>query len=88
MLSNRGQPRIEVVDGNHGNRGELELQHVYEGVDIQLDWASQAMSNLTRLWGRPVHLLTTIDERTVTLHHDGSTFKADGLKKSKYTSGK
>ncbi len=80
MLSNRGQPRIEVRDGNHANRGELELGHIHEGSDIQVDWASQTLRNLSLLWGRPVHLRTTVDDKPVTLSHDGTTFKAEGLK--------
>jgi len=87
MLSNRGQPRILVTDGNHANRGELELTHEHEGSDIQLSWAEQTMRNLSILWGRPVHLVSMIDEKKVTLHHDGDEFKVDGIsnaaKKSK-----
>jgi stage V sporulation protein R len=80
MLSNRGQPRIHVTDGNHSNRGELELTHQHEGMDIQLEWAESTMGNIARLWGRPVHLKTRVDDGEVTLHHDGDTFKAEGLK--------
>ena len=81
MLSNRGQPRIHVTNGNHSNRGELELTHQHEGMDIQLDWAEPTMRNLARLWGRPVHLKTRVDDKDVTLHHSGDTFRAEGLKK-------
>jgi stage V sporulation protein R len=80
MLTNRGDPRIEVTDGNHGNRGELELTHTFEGLDMQLDWASRTLQNLARLWGRPVHLKTIIDGDDVVLHHDGDRFTADGLR--------
>jgi stage V sporulation protein R len=80
MLSNRGDPRIRIVDGNHRNRGELELTHDHEGADIQLEWASRTLGNLAKLWGRPVHLKTTVDDAEVVLHHDGENFTADGLK--------
>lgn len=83
MLSNRGDPRIEVTDGNHANRGELELTHNHEGLDIQLQWASRTLGNLAKLWGRPVHLKTTVDGDEVVLHHDGAEFSADGLKKNR-----
>jgi len=79
MLSNGGNPVLQVTDGNHANRGELELTHTHEGPDIKLDWAAETMQNLAHLWGRPVHIVTRIDERDVTLHHDGSEFSADGL---------
>jgi stage V sporulation protein R len=80
MLSNRGQPRIRVTNGNHSNRGELELTHQHEDQDIQLEWAESTMCNIARLWGRAVHLVTRVDDAEVTLHHDGDVFKAEGLK--------
>jgi len=75
MLATRGTPRILVVDANAYNRGELLLQHPHEGMDIQLDWAGQVMKNLMHLWGRPVHLDTVIDGKTLRLSHDGVEFK-------------
>jgi len=80
MLSNRGNPRIFVTDGNHANRGELELTHQHEGTDIQVQWAEQTLRNVANLWGRPVHLVTQVDDNRVVLHHDGTEFKAEGLK--------
>ena len=82
MVSNRGQPRVYVTDGNHANRGELELTHEHEGVDIQIDLANQTLGNLSRAWGRPVHLRTTIEDKPAVFHHDGQTFKYDGPKVS------
>ena len=75
MLASRGTPRVYVVDGNHANRGELRLQHQHEGLDIQLDWARVTMHNLQALWGRPVHLDTTVDGKPIRLSQDGSEFK-------------
>ena len=80
MIGSRGQPRVQVTDGNHANRGELELTHEHEGVDIQLEWAQQALGNLAKLWGRPVHLKTNVEEKPAVLHHDGVTFTYDGPK--------
>ncbi len=82
MVGGRGQPRVSVTDGNHGNRGELELTHDHEGVDIQLDWAQQTLGNLATLWGRPVHLKTVIEDKPAQLHHDGRQFTYDGPKPS------
>jgi stage V sporulation protein R len=83
MLSNHGQPRIYVTDANHANRGELELTHHHEGLDIQLDWAGETLQNLAKLWGRPVHLLTAVDNKRVILHHDGTELTTEGLKPRK-----
>jgi stage V sporulation protein R len=53
---------------------------VHDGADIQLDWASQTLGNLARVWGRPVHLRTRIEDKDALLHHDGTDFKYDGPK--------
>lgn len=71
-LTNRGQPVISVVDGNHKNRGELYLEHTYSGVELQLEYARDTLENLYRLWTRPVHLQTILDDSKVILSFDGS----------------
>lgn len=75
MLASRGTPRIYVVDGNLGNRGELRLWHQHEGLDIQLDWASVTLANLQQIWSRPVHLDTIVDNKEIRLSHDGIELK-------------
>ncbi|MBW2255804.1 MAG: hypothetical protein JRI25_14555, partial [Deltaproteobacteria bacterium] len=55
--------------------GELLLVHQHEGLDIQMDWAGITLGNLTKLWGRPVHLETLLDGKPITLAHDGSNLK-------------
>jgi stage V sporulation protein R len=80
MISNHGQPRILVSDANHGNRGELELLHEYEEVDIQLQWATIVLGNLAKLWGRPVHLKTRMEGKDAVLHHTGEQFTYEGPK--------
>ncbi len=79
LLTNHGQPRIAVTDANRANRGELELTHVHEGVDLQLDWARETLGNVARIWGRPVCMLTRVEDREAILSHDGDTFTAQGI---------
>jgi len=57
-LTNLGYPIVELLDANHANRGELYLQHLYEGVELDLRKTRAVLENLRRLWGRPVHLKT------------------------------
>jgi stage V sporulation protein R len=76
-LTNRGRPILEVVDGNYGNRGELYLEHRYSGVELQLDYATDALANLQHLWGRPVRLATVLEGRHSVLSHDGKEFSLD-----------
>lgn len=77
MLTNFGQPLIEVVDGNHLNRGELVLSHVYEGVPLKLDLARETLANIQHLWSRPVHLETFVDDSPVVLSYDGTDHRME-----------
>ncbi|MCB9680852.1 MAG: SpoVR family protein [Alphaproteobacteria bacterium] len=75
MLASRGAPRIYVVDANVNGRHELLLDHPHEGLDIQLDYAERVLGNMARIWTRPVHLQTFLEDRPITLTHDGSTME-------------
>ena len=75
QLTNFGQPFIYVVDGNFRNKGELLLQHKYEGVDLKHDYARETLRNIQRIWGRPVNLDTVVDEKTRRISFDGEEFE-------------
>jgi stage V sporulation protein R len=70
-LTNFGQPFVEVEDANYLNRGELYLVHKHEGTDLKIDEAKDTLSNLFKIWTRPVHLETIIDEVKTLLTYDG-----------------
>jgi stage V sporulation protein R len=70
-LSNFGQPFIYLEDGNFKNRGELYLVHRFDGVPLKLEPARDAMANLFKIWGRPVHLQTVVDKRKKLLSFTG-----------------
>jgi stage V sporulation protein R len=72
MLTNFGQPTIEVADANHANRGELLLVHRFEGIPLKLDHAKETLENVQHLWKRPVSIETYIDDDPVVLSFDGS----------------
>ena len=63
QLTNFGQPLIELVDGNHANRGELYLQHRFEGAPLDVPFAQDTLRHLYTVWGRPVHIETQAPER-------------------------
>jgi stage V sporulation protein R len=73
-LTNFGQPFIYVEDGNYNNRGELYLRHRHEGVDLKMDYARDTMRNLHKIWTRPIHLETVIDDKKRLLSFDGRDF--------------
>lgn len=71
-LTNLGRPQIAIVDANHRNRGELLLDHEYTGVELRIDHARDTLENLYRLWSRPVHLRTVIEDVETVYSFDGS----------------
>ena len=72
-LTNHGRPFIYVVDGNFRNRGELYLKHRYAGVELKLDYARDTLANLAKLWARPVHIESVIDDKPTVLSFDGKS---------------
>jgi len=74
-LTNLGHPHIQVLNGNYENRSELLLEHIHEGVDLDLAFAKETLCNLAHIWTRPAHLLTKIDDRTILISHDGTNYK-------------
>ncbi|MFQ5637173.1 MAG: SpoVR family protein [bacterium] len=70
-LTNFGQPFIYVEDANYMNRGELFLSHRHEGVDLKIDEARDTLVNLYKIWNRPIHLKTVIDNSGTVLSFDG-----------------
>jgi stage V sporulation protein R len=71
QLTNQGQPVIEVVDGNFENKNELLLRHLHEGVDLHDEYARETLTNLHRIWKRPVHVATTRKGKGVLVSFDG-----------------
>jgi stage V sporulation protein R len=70
-MSNFGHPYLVVQDGDYQGRGELLLKHVFEGQELDLKYAERTMPYLHRLWGRPVHLETVLEERPHLLTYAG-----------------
>jgi len=71
-LTNLGRPIIYVRDANYKNRGELFLEHRYNGPELKLTDARDTLTNLYQLWKRPVHIETVVEQRTTVLSFDGS----------------
>jgi len=72
-LTNHGRPFIYVQDGNYRNRGELYLRHEYQGVELKQYYARDTLMNLQRLWGRPVHIETVVEDEQTVISYDGTT---------------
>jgi stage V sporulation protein R len=74
MLTNRGQPFIQVEDANFENRSELLLKHRHEGTDLDLGQAQDTMGNVFKVWSRPVNLLTKVEGKGKILRFDEEGF--------------
>jgi len=76
-LTNVGRPLIAVRDGNYKNRGELFLEHQFNGVELKTNYARDTLVNLQRLWTRPVHIETVLEGTTAVLSFDGAEHKIE-----------
>jgi len=51
------------------------LTHRHEGIDLRRDYAEDTLSNLVRIWRRPVALRTTMGDKPRLWRHDGAAFE-------------
>lgn len=79
QLTNFGQPIISVVDGNFRNRNELLLKHDHEGVDLKHEFTLEVVKNINRVWRRPVHIETVIDDVRRRVSFDGTNHQIEKI---------
>ena len=70
-MTNFGFPYIVVADGDYNGNRELYLKHLYESSELDERYAQKTLEHVYRLWGRPVHLETVVDEEKTVLRYDG-----------------
>lgn len=73
-LTNFGQPFIYVEDGNYNNRGEIYMRHRHEGIDLKMDYAREVMRSIHKIWTRPIHLETMVDDKRRLISFDGKDY--------------
>jgi len=79
QLTNFGQPIIKIENANFENRGELLLQHIHEGLDLQPNYMDATLKNLHVLWKRPVNLVTVMDNEPQLFRFDGKDYTKHSL---------
>lgn len=79
QLTNFGQPVIYVKDGNFKNRGELLLLHQHEGIDLKHDFALETLRNIFKIWRRPVHIETMVEDSRRRVTFDGSNHQVEKI---------
>lgn len=78
-MTNMGHPIIEVEDGNYKNRAELQLRHLHEGIDLEIEEGKDTLRSLYKLWKRPVNLVTIVEGQQKLLTFDGTEHKEQVL---------
>ncbi len=79
QMTNFGQPIIKIENANFENRGELLLQHVHEGLDLQPNYMDATMQNLFKLWRRPINMMTVMDNQAQLFRFDGTEYTRHSL---------
>ncbi|MGC7846623.1 SpoVR family protein [Desulforudis sp. 1088] len=70
-LVNCGYPYIVAADSDHNRRGELYLRHLYEGVELDVLYLEKTLPYVHRIWARPVHFETVLEEKPVVFSYNG-----------------
>ncbi|MBS4210732.1 SpoVR family protein [Bacillus sp. FJAT-50079] len=71
MRVNGGFPYITVNDGDYMKNGEMYLKHWYEGIELDLKYLEKVMPYIYQLWGRPVHMESVVENRSMMITYDG-----------------
>ena len=87
QMANFGQPIIKIENANFENRGELLLQHVHEGLDLQPNYMDATMRNLFTLWKKPINLITLMDNEPQLFRFDGTEYTKHSLNDDKKSEG-
>ncbi|WP_373926021.1 SpoVR family protein [Brevibacillus laterosporus] len=68
---NGGFPYLIVQDGDYLRSGELYIKHLYEGLELDVKYVEKTLPYVFTLWGKNVHIETTLDDRAVVFSYDG-----------------
>ncbi|WP_044476680.1 SpoVR family protein [Oceanobacillus massiliensis] len=71
MRVNGGFPYIVVENGDYLRNGELYLVHGYEGIELDIRYLEHVLPYIHQLWGRTVHMETTIEGKETVFSYDG-----------------
>ncbi len=80
-MTNFGYPYLVVDNGDyHGNR-ELYIKHLFEGQELDVNYAEKTLQHVYMLWGRPVHLETVYEGKRILMTYDGERNTKTSLEK-------
>jgi stage V sporulation protein R len=80
-MTNFGHPYLVVDNGDYRGNRELYLTHLFEGQELDLNYAEKTLQHVYLLWGRPVHLETVFEGKRILLTYDGERNSKSSLEK-------
>lgn len=78
-LINGGFPYLVVEDGDYEKNGHLYIKHLHEGIDLDIYYLEKTLPYVFYLWGKPVHLETVLEGRSIVFNFDGNKTQRTGL---------
>ncbi len=73
MRVNGGFPYITVNDGDYLKNNELYLKHWFEDIELDLKYLEKVLPYVYQLWGRPVHMESVLEGKSVLFSYDGKS---------------
>lgn len=70
-MNNFGSPYLVVDNGDYRGNRELYIVHVFEGQELDMNYAEKTLQHVHLIWGRPVHLETIYDGKKILISYDG-----------------
>ncbi len=80
-MTNFGHPYLVVDNGDYRGNRELYIKHLFEGQELDLNYAEKTLNHVFQLWGRPVHLETVFEGKRILMTYDGERNSKSTLEK-------
>ena len=80
-MTNFGYPYLVVDNGDYRGNRELYIKHVFEGQELDVNYAEKTLQHVHMLWGRPVHLETVYEGKRILITYDGERNTKTSLEK-------
>lgn len=80
-MTNFGHPYLVVDNGDYRGNRELYIKHLFEGQELDLNYAEKTLHHVFQLWGRPVHLETVFEGKRILMTYDGERNSKSTLEK-------
>ncbi|GAC1555771.1 MAG: hypothetical protein NVS2B2_11040 [Ktedonobacteraceae bacterium] len=80
-MTNFGYPYLVVDNGDYRGNRELYIKHMFEGQELDVNYAEKTLQHVYTMWGRPVHLETVYEGKRILMTYDGERNTKTSLEK-------